>query len=138
MINLILKWELTQKIDYLGDIFLFAFGNIQKEFEMKFRKKQEFEDHHSIISFKKETDWSCIYQDRTVNCIYPCEAQNLKMVYIDKNKAKGINIRSNHYYVFPYWLSYKLISENEEEQKVLNFWYWSDLRTKNKYNNYYW
>ena len=138
MTDKIIKWKQEKKLEFLGDIYLKAFGSIFSEFDIKFKHHMNFDDNHIIVDFKKNTDWTDVYQDRTFNCIYPIESNNLKMIYVDKNEAKGIHIEPDHYYVFPYWLSYKLFSEEESNQKVLNFWYWSDVRIKNKRKGYYW
>lgn len=112
----------------LAGTFRFSFNGIQPA------DKQSF-----LYRFKKETEWNFTPKDTSFNIFYGLNVDELGLILIFKDKSEGFNIKPNHLYCFPYWMTYKFLSQNEEkEQELIKCTFWSDSKVFNKYEKIYW
>jgi hypothetical protein len=93
----------------------------------------------SFFRFKKETDWIFEPAETTFHCFHSYDVKDLALVVIYKEKSKGIKIKDNYLYCFPYWMTYKFLSQDEEkEQHLIKMKFFSESRPWNKIDNVWW
>lgn len=142
----VVQWDLKDIIDNsfdVEDVKLNVYKNIfpmlAGTFKFSFQGIHYWENNTSMLVFEKETDWKFESQDRTFNLFYGYEIKDLGLVVIYKDKSEGIEIKENHLYCIPYWMTYKFMSKDENKtQQVVNAKFLTDDRPINKLNHIKW
>jgi len=129
----------TEENVFFKNIFEQMVKNLSGTFKFSFEGIQKHTDNTSFVKFKKETSWIFETQNTTFTCYYAHDTQNLNLVLIYKDKSQAIRIKPNHFYCFPYWMTYKFMSNiQDKNQELIKICFWSDTRPINKLTNIIW
>lgn len=80
-----------------------------------------YDENMSFIGFSKgSTNWITHSQDRTFNVFYTESIKELYLIVIYKNESIAVKLKENCFYCIPYWMTYRLSSDIDFEQKLVN------------------
>lgn len=103
----------------LKKYFLYvALISLKDYFKFNLKGIQTSEKSIGLYYFLNETDW--IFKDtKTFNFFYPLDVEKADLIAIYKNQLRKINIEKNHLYVFPYWMTYKFVSQEKDFKQII-------------------
>lgn len=142
--NYVIEWAsdpiiLTNENVFFKDVFEKMTNFLWGTFKFNFNTIQRHDENTSFLKFSKETDWIFAPEKTSFNCFYAHNVEDLNLVLIYKDKSQAIRIKPSHFYCFPYWMTYKFMSDiKDKNQELIKICFWSDTRPINKMTNIIW
>lgn len=143
--NYILEWDLSKEFlkqesmeDNRRKLYEALIPRLTGSFQFTINGINRHDKDTSLFSFNKETDWMFNPDETTFHSFYGFDVEKLALVLIFKDKSQGIEIKNNHLYCFPYWMTYKFMSEEDRKQQLIKMNFMTDSRVWNKIESVYW
>lgn len=95
-----------------------AMTTLQDNFKFNLKGVQTSDECINLDHFYNETDW--IFKgERTFNFFYPLDVDKADFIAIHKNEPKKTIIEKNHLYIFPYWMTYRFVSQEKDFKQII-------------------
>lgn len=95
-----------------------ALTTLHDHFKFNLKGIQTSDQCIDLDFFYNETDW--IFKDiRTFNFFYPLDISKVDFITLHKNEPKKTIIEKNHLYIFPYWMTYKFVSQEKDFKQII-------------------